>query len=58
MAPDDQHPTETPALGEYALQGLVVSFDILAAFADKLPFPAAAIFTLSKSVINNVEARI
>lgn len=45
----------TPTLREDALQGLGVSFDILAAFADKLPFPAPAIFTLAKSVIANVE---
>lgn len=46
---------ETPTLREDVLQGLGVSFDILAAFADRLPFPAPAIFTLAKSVIVNVE---
>ncbi len=48
----------TPTLREDALQGLGVTFDILAALADELPFPAAgAIFTFAKSIIDNVEVR-
>lgn len=58
MAPSDRPPAATPTLREDALQGLSVGLNILEAFADELPFPAAAIFSLAKNVIVNVEVRL